>query len=45
MEFTKDIYFNDKLLNGNKAEITYSGTLFKNGANNVNIVYGFGENW
>lgn len=45
MEFTKDIYFNDSLKNGNKATITYSGELFKSGSEHVNIVYGFGENW
>lgn len=45
MEFAKDIYFNDNLTAGKEATITYSGYLFKNGANNVNIVYGFGANW
>ena len=45
MEFTKDIYFDNSLKAGNEAKITYSGSLFQNGSNNVNIVYGFGEAW
>lgn len=45
MEFTKDIYFNDSLKNGQTATITYVGELFKNGSENVNLVCGFGENW
>ena len=45
MEFTKDIYFNDSLKAGKESKITYSGSLFQNGSNNVNIVYGFGEDW
>ena len=45
MEFTKDIYFDNSLKAGNEAKITYCGSLFQNGSNNVNIVYGFGEAW
>lgn len=45
MEFTKDIKFNDSLSVDKQAEITYSGELFKNGSQYVNLVYGFGENW
>lgn len=45
MEFTKDIYFNDNLTNGKTATITYSGALFQSGSENVNLVFGFGDNW
>ena len=45
MEFTKDIYFENSPTATQKTKIIYSGTLFKNGSNNVNIVYGFGEAW
>lgn len=45
MEFTKDIYFDSDLKAGKESKITYSGNLFQNGSNNVNIVYGFGEAW
>lgn len=45
MEFTKDIYFEDSPTARKKIKIIYSGTLFQNGSNNVNIVYGFGEAW
>ena len=45
MEFTKDIYFEDELKVGKETQIVYSGFLFQNGANSVNIVYGFGKEW
>lgn len=45
MEFTKDIYFDNGPKAGKESKITYSGSLFQNGSNNVNIVYGFGEAW
>ena len=45
MEFTKDIIFDNSLTAGKDTTITYSGSLFQNGANNVNIVFGFSENW
>lgn len=45
MEFAKDIYFDNNLTAGKSAKITYSGYLFQNGANNVNLVYGFGPGW
>ncbi len=45
MEFTKDIYFDNSLTNGKTAKITYSGMLYKQGSENVNLVSGFGENW
>lgn len=45
MEFTRDIFFSDKLVENKEAKITYSGKLFKNGSENVTIVFGYGENW
>lgn len=45
MEFTKDIYFDNNLTNGKTTKITYCGTLYKQGSQNVNLVSGFGENW
>lgn len=45
MEFTKDIYFNNSLTNGKTATITYTGELYRNGAECVNLVSGFGANW
>ena len=45
MEIAKDIYFDNDLKAGNEAQLTYSGYLFKNGANTINLVYGFGESW
>ena len=45
MEFTKDIYFNDNLTSGKNATITYSGTLFQSGSENVNLVFGFDNAW
>ena len=45
MEFTKDIYFDNGPTAGKESKITYSGSLFQNGSDNVNIVYGYGENW
>lgn len=45
MEFTKDIYFNDNLTSGKMATITYSGELFRNGSEHVNIVFGYDEHW
>lgn len=45
MEFTKDIYFDNEPEVGKETKITYSGYLFQNGSTDVNIVYGFGENW
>jgi len=45
MEFTKDIYFDNNLTNGKNAKITYVGMLYRNGAEQVNLVSGFGDNW
>ena len=45
MEFTKDIYFDNSLTNGKTAKITYSGMLYKQGSQCINLVSGFGENW
>ncbi len=45
MEFTKDIYFDNSLTNGKAAKITYSGMLYKQGSQCINLVSGFGENW
>ena len=45
MEFTNDIYFDNNLQSGKNAKITYSGELYKNGSELVNLVSGFGGNW
>lgn len=45
MEFTKDIYFDNSLTNGKTTKITYSGLLYKQGSQCINLVSGFGENW
>lgn len=45
MEFTNEIFFNKKLIQGETVLITYSGKLYKEYSAEITIVYGFGENW
>ena len=45
MEFTNEIYFNDKLVENKTAKINYNGRLVREGSNEVTMVYGFGSNW
>ena len=46
MELTKNIFFNtDKLVANTTVKISYSGKLFQEGAEEVFIHYGFGQNW
>lgn len=45
MEFTNEIYFNDKLVENKTAKINYNGRLVREGSNEITMVYGFGSNW
>ena len=46
MELTKNIFFNtDKLLQNSKVKISYTGTFFEDGSEEVFIHYGFGAYW
>ena len=46
MELTKNIFFNtDKLIENTPVRISYTGKLFQENANEVNIHYGFGLLW
>lgn len=46
MELTKNIFFNtDKLVENTPVRISYTGRLFQENANEVNIHYGFGLLW
>ena len=46
MELTKNIFFNtDKLVKNSTVKISYTGTFFENGSEEVYIHYGFGINW
>lgn len=45
MEFTNEISFNNKLIENKIAKINYHGRLFKEGSQELTIVYGFGNNW
>ena len=46
MELTKNIFFNtDKLLQNSKVKISYTGSLFENGSEDVYVHFGFGINW
>lgn len=46
MELTKNIFFNtDKLIENTTVKISYTGKLFQNNSEDVNIHYGFGLNW
>lgn len=46
MELVKNIFFNtDRLVANEIVKISYTGLFFQNGATNVYIRYGFGEEW
>ena len=46
MELVKNIFFNtDKIVENTKLKISYVGTLYQNGAEEVYLHYGFGLNW
>ena len=46
MELVKNIFFNtDKIVEGATVKISYVGTLFQEGANELYLHYGFGANW
>ena len=46
MELTKNIFFNtDKLVQSSNVKISYTGTLFEQGSENVFIHYGFDNDW
>ena len=46
MELTKNIFFNtDKLIKNTSVKISYTGSFFENGSEEVFIHYGFGINW
>ena len=46
MELVKNIFFNtDKLVENSKVKISYAGTLFQDGSEEVYLHYGFGLNW
>ena len=46
MELTKNIFFNtDKLIQNSKIKISYTGTFFEDGSEEVYIHYGFGVSW
>lgn len=46
MELTKNIFFNtDKLIENSTVKISYSGKLFQENSEEVNIHYGFGLQW
>ena len=46
MELVKNIFFNtDKLVENTKVKISYAGTLFQDGSEEVYLHYGFGLNW
>ena len=46
MELVKNIFFNtDKIVGDTDVKVTYAGKLFQNGADNVTIHCGYGENW
>lgn len=46
MELTKNIFFNtDKLIENTAVKISYSGKLFQDNSEEVNIHYGFGLQW
>lgn len=46
MELVKNIFFNtDKLVENTKVKISYAGSLFQDGSEEVFIHYGFGLNW
>ena len=46
MELVKNIFFNtDKVIENTKLKISYVGTLFQEGSEEVYLHYGFGINW
>ena len=46
MELFKNVFLNtDKVVENTDIKITYAGKLFQNGAQNVQIHYGYGEGW
>ena len=45
MEFTNEISFDNKLIKNKNAKINYNGSLVRNGANSLFIVYGYGADW
>lgn len=45
MDFNSYIKFDHELIENEYCKITYSGYLFENNSDLVNIVYGFDENW
>ena len=46
MELVKNIFFNtDKIVENTEIKITYAGFLFQNGAQEITIHLGFGDNW
>ena len=46
MELSKNIFFNtDRLVQDSKVKISYTGTLFQEGADEVFIHYGFDNDW
>ena len=46
MELIKNIFFNtDKIVENTKLKISYMGSLYQNGAEEVYLHYGFGLNW
>ena len=46
MELTKNIFFNtDKLIKNSTVKISYTGSFFEDGSEEVFIHYGFGINW
>ena len=46
MELIKNIFFNtDKLIQNTKVKISYTGTFFEDGSEEVYIHYGFGPSW
>ena len=46
MELVKNIFFNtDKLIQGTTVKISYTGTLFQDGSEQVYLHYGFDNEW
>lgn len=45
MNYSTDVKFSNDLVKNGKTTITYSGSLFRTGAESVTLVYGFGDNW
>lgn len=45
MELTKEIIYDKTLVQNESVKINYSGDLFKNGSEEVYIVYGFDKDW